>query len=113
MRRVLLVVLLVVACATGAAADSYEDAVSAYDRGDYTRAGQLLRPLAEQRHACAQINLGLIIYAKGRGVSQDLVRAQMWFTVSAEAMSSDEGRACLMFPDDMASRMTSAQIEKG
>ena len=112
MRRVLLVVFLVVACATGAAADSYEDAVSAYDRGDYIRAGQLLRPLAEQGHARAQGNLGLI-YAKGGGVSQDLVRAQMWFTVSAEEMSSDEGRASLMFLDDMASRMTAAQIEKG
>lgn len=58
MRRVLLVVLLVVACAIGAAADSYEDAVSAYDRGDYTRAGQLHRPLAEQRHAARRAILG-------------------------------------------------------
>jgi TPR repeat protein len=148
MRRVLFVVFLVVACATVAAADSYEDALSAFLRKDYAFEAQLFRPIAEQSNAKAQYNLGSmydkgldvsqdyqealkwyrkaaeqgharaqgnlgLIYAKGRGVSQDLVRAQMWFTVSAEAMSIDEGRASLMFPDNRASRMTAAQIEKG
>ena len=56
MRRILFAVILVVACATVAAADSYEDAVSAYNRGDYALAARLLRPLAEQGNASAQFN---------------------------------------------------------
>ena len=82
MRRFLFAVFLIVACATGAAADSYEDAVSAYDRGDYTRAAQLLRPLAEQGDALAQYNLG-VLYRKGRGVPQDDVQARQWYEKAA------------------------------
>ncbi len=50
----LFAVLLVVAWATGAAADSIEDVESAYQRGDYELAGQLLLSLAEQGDAGAQ-----------------------------------------------------------
>ncbi|THJ23047.1 MAG: sel1 repeat family protein [Nitrospira sp. CG24E] len=82
MRRFLFAVLLIVACATGAAADSYEDAVSAYERGDYTRAAQLLRPFAEQGDALAQYNLG-VLYRKGRGVPQDDVQARQWYEKAA------------------------------
>ena len=82
MRWFLFAVLLIVACATGAAADSYEDAVSAYDRGDYTRAAQLLRPFAEQGDALAQYNLG-VLYRKGRGVPQDDVQARQWYEKAA------------------------------
>ena len=82
MRRFLFAVLLIVACATGAAADSYEDAVSAYDRGDYIRAAQLLRPLAEQGDALAQYKLG-VLYRKGRGVPQDDVQARQWYEKAA------------------------------
>ena len=35
MRRFLFAVFMVVAGATGAAADSFEDGLSAYERGDY------------------------------------------------------------------------------
>ncbi len=82
MRYFLFAVFVVVACATGAAADSYEDAVSAADRGDYTRAAQLLRPLAEQGNALAQYNLG-VLYRKGRGMPQDDVQARQWYEKAA------------------------------
>ena len=67
MRRILFAVILVVACATGAAADTFEDADSAYTRGDYARAAQLIRRLAEQGHARAQANLG-VMHDRGKGV---------------------------------------------
>ena len=35
MRRIFLAVILVVACATGTAADSFEDARITFQRGDY------------------------------------------------------------------------------
>ena len=67
MRRFLFAVILVVACATSATADSIEEAVSAYDRGDYALAARLLRPLAEQGDAWAQFGLGML-YLNGQGV---------------------------------------------
>ena len=70
MRRVFFAVFLVVACATGAAADSFEDGFSAYDRGDDAQAMKLWRPLAAQGHAWAQHNLG-VMYDEGQGVPQD------------------------------------------
>ena len=60
MRRVLFAVFLIVACATGASADSLEDATSAFERKDYALAARLLRPLAEQGHAAAQEILGVM-----------------------------------------------------
>ena len=62
MRHVLFALFLVAACATIAAADPIEDAEAVYNRGDYTRAARLFRPLAEQGHAKAQFNLG-VMYA--------------------------------------------------
>ena len=111
MRRILFAVFLVVACATVAAADSNEEAKSAYGRGDYALAAQLFRSRAEQGDARAQNNLGGM-YTQGRGVSQNFVRAHMWFNVAAAALSGDEGKAAMKNRDHVASQMTAAQIEK-
>ena len=111
MRRILFAVFLVVACATVAAADSNEEAKSAYGRGDYALAAQLFRSSAEQGDARAQNNLGGM-YTQGRGVSQNFVRAHMWFNVAAAALSGDEGKAAMKNRDHVASQMTAAQIEK-
>ena len=83
MRRILFAVFLVVSCAAVAAADSIEEAESAYDRGDYTRAAQLFRPLAEQGNARAQNNLG-VMYRDGRGVPHSDTEAIVWFRKAAE-----------------------------
>ena len=56
MRRFLIAVFLVMACATGAVAGPTKDADSAYQLKDYMRAAQLYRPLAEQGRA----NLGVM-----------------------------------------------------
>ena len=83
MRRFFFTVFLVVACATVAAADSYEDALSAFMRKDFALAAQLFRPLAEQGNARAQYNLGLM-YDKGQGVPQDAQEAVKWYRKAAE-----------------------------
>ncbi len=48
----------------------FQEGVDAYERGDYDTALKEFRPLAEQGHASAQFNLG-IMYYKGQGVLQD------------------------------------------
>jgi TPR repeat protein len=87
MRRFLFAVFLVVACATVAAADAIGDAESTYNRGDYTKAARLLRPLADQGNARAQFNLG-VMYERGQGVPQFDTEAVQWYRLAA-----DEGYA--------------------
>ena len=58
-----------------------------YDRGwgvtqDYAEAVTWYRKAANQGHAAAQNNLGLL-YEDGRGVPQDYVQAHMWFNLAA------------------------------
>lgn len=88
MRHFLPTIFLVLACATSAGAaaivtaDSIEEAVFTYDRGEYTRAARLFTPLAEQGVASAQFYLGLM-HEKGRGLKQDYRTALTWFRKAA------------------------------
>jgi TPR repeat protein len=75
------IVLVVVVGATKAG--PFEDAVAAYEAGDYTAAYRLQRPLADQGFVKAQVNLG-IMYAHGHGVLQDDVEAIRWFQKAAD-----------------------------
>ena len=56
----------------------FKKGVQAYEGGDYAAALQEWRPLAEQGHADAQFNLG-IMYANGQGVPQDDAEAWKWW----------------------------------
>ena len=58
-------------------------AVAAYDRGDYATELRLLRPLAEQGDADAQLSLG-DMYGDGNGVPQDFTQATQWYRKAAE-----------------------------
>ena len=60
-----------------------DEAVAAYQRGDYASAFREFRPLAEQGNANAQYNLG-IMYDNGQGVSQDYAGAVKWFRKAAK-----------------------------
>jgi hypothetical protein len=60
----------------------WDEATSAYGRGDYTTAFQEWWPLAQAGDAKAQFNLGLM-YEKGRGVSQDYAQALTWYRRAA------------------------------
>ena len=50
--------------------DDFQDGFDAYDRKDYKTAYKLWLPLAEQGHAKAQHNLG-VMYGNGQGVPQE------------------------------------------
>ena len=52
-------------------------------RGDYATALKEFRALAEQGHAGAQTNLG-IMYYDGLGVTQDYIEAERWYRLAAE-----------------------------
>ena len=78
------------------------------DRGlakDYAEAARWYRMAAEQGHAMAQTLLGSS-YAKGRGVPQDYVLAHKWSNLGA----ANGGFGAAVDRDDVASRMTTAQI---
>jgi TPR repeat protein len=64
-------------------AGQFDDAVAAYERGDYASAFRLMKPLAENGDAKAQHNLG-VMYDRGRGIPQDHTKAWKWYRRAAE-----------------------------
>lgn len=61
-----------------ATAQTYDDANAAANRGDYSAALRIIRPLADRGNAKAQGFLGLM-YAEGWGVPQDYGEATKWY----------------------------------
>ncbi len=61
----------------------WDEAVAAYQRGDYATAIRKFRPLAEQGELGAQYNLGLM-YRNGQGVPQHDAEAVGWYRKAAE-----------------------------
>ncbi len=78
----MLLAVVVVLVAAPAWAD-FRAGVEAYNQGDYATALELFRPLAEQGHAKAQFNLG-VMYTLGEGVPQDDKEAVRWYRLAAE-----------------------------
>lgn len=75
---------LVAGADLGAIASSDLDAgYDAYERGDYSGAFRLWRPLAEAGNAEAQYNIGYM-YDYGEGLPVDDQQAIYWFTAAAE-----------------------------
>ncbi len=83
----------------------FEVGVEAWGRGDYDRAVQEFRLLAEQGHAQAQVNLG-IMYSQGRGVPKDSVQAYRWYTLAAGQGDDLAGK----FKDHLEKSMTLDQL---
>ena len=52
------------------------------------------------------------MYRKGEGVPQDVIRAHMWFSVAAAAVSGNDGNIAIKYRASVASKMTAAQIGK-
>ena len=69
-KHVIAAILLIGSFAAPVSAGPFEDAVAAYGKGNYATAQLLLRPLAEQGMARAQIMLG-VMYSRGQGVAQN------------------------------------------
>lgn len=77
-----LAVIGVLACSIVSARADYEDAVAAYERGDYATALNEFGPLAAKGHAKAQFNLGFM-YDNGEGIPANYVEAARWYRKSA------------------------------
>ena len=57
--------------------------IQSYKAGDYKKALEIFKPLAEQGSAAAQLNLGNM-YLYGEGVPQDYAEAVKWYRIAAE-----------------------------
>jgi TPR repeat protein len=68
--------------AAAAELDADYKAIAAYQKGDYTTALRLWRPLAERGNSDAQSVLG-DIYDQGQGVPQDHTAAVSWWRKAA------------------------------
>ena len=66
-----------------AAAQTFDEAVAAYERRDYAAAIRGFRVHAEQGTAGAQAALG-VIYDRGEGVPENNAEAVRWFRLAAE-----------------------------
>ncbi len=64
-------------------AGPFGDGVAAYDKGDYATAVRLLKLAADQGHARAQFNLGLM-YFNGEGVTQNYQEAARLYKLAAD-----------------------------
>lgn len=83
--------LLLMTGTFSASAQTYEEALAAYQRGDYATAYRGLRIHAAQGNASAQIYLGFM-YVTGTGIPQDRAEAAKWFRKAA-----DQGNAIAQF----------------
>ena len=78
---------------------------AAHDKGDYATALREWTPLAKQGNASAQYNLGYM-YANGKGVPQDYIRAHMWYNFAASSGHKNATKN----RDIVAKNMTPADI---
>ena len=74
---------LILLLSTQLLACSDREGLDAYERGDYIKALEIWRPLAEQGHSHQQYLLGFM-YKRGNGVPQDHEEAVKWFRKAAE-----------------------------
>jgi len=82
-KRILFIVTILSLCSSVARADGLEEAVEAYQKGNYAQVLEILRPLAAQGIASAQNNLGWM-YDEGKGVAQDYKEAMKWYRLAAK-----------------------------
>jgi hypothetical protein len=65
------------------AAGPIEDAEAAFNRGDYTTAMEILRPLAKRGDGGAEYDVG-VMYDQGFGVAQNQTEAAKWYRRAAD-----------------------------
>ena len=84
MKRLLLTAMTVLLLSVGtASAESFEDGIEAFNRGDYATAIKWFRQSAALGDASAQFSLGAM-YENGQGVAQDYAEAIKWFRLAAD-----------------------------
>ena len=88
-----------------ASGQTLQDGLDAYDKKNYKKALEILKPLAEQGDAKAQFNLGGM-YGLGKGVIQDYVEAHKWANVA----SANGHKKAIELRDNLEVLMTPSQI---
>jgi len=92
MRNLTAIICLAVALLIGNAgvawSADFQKGYAGYQSGDFATALREWTPLAEQRHADAQYNLGLM-YANGQGVPKNYKTAVKWYKLAAEQGDAD------------------------
>jgi TPR repeat protein len=83
MKKLLLILVLAVMFSSVARAGDYDDGAKAYQKRDYVTALTLFFPLADQGHATAQFNLG-VMHENGIGVIKDFKKSVGWYRLAAE-----------------------------
>jgi len=105
MKRAAFLCVTALVLITSVARADFEDGVKAARQGDYATALKEWKLLAEQGHASAQYNLG-VMYANGQGVPQDYIQAHMWWNLSAAQGDKD----AVHNRDIVASKMSPERI---
>lgn len=82
MKKYLFLPLFLLAFTSSVALAEFRNGMSAYQRGDYTRAFAIWLPLAEKGDAKSQNNLG-ILYRRGMGVLKNEKKAFTWYERAA------------------------------
>jgi len=79
---------------------------------NYKQAAIWYRKAADQGHADAQSNLGLM-YANGHGVPQDYVEVDKWFSIAALSATDESVRHPAVKSREIAeTKMTAAEIKE-
>ena len=78
----LLAILFFLGTTSFAASNPFDNALAAYERGDYVQAMKLFRQLAERGNQWAQRRVGSM-YAEGKGAPQDYQEAVKWYRLAA------------------------------
>jgi TPR repeat protein len=83
-KRLNIVAAAVLATLIGPAfAAPLDDAIAAYQRGDFAKAAALFKPLAESGDPQAEHNLGFLYHA-GKGVRKNDAQAMVWYRKAAD-----------------------------
>jgi predicted aspartyl protease len=99
LKHTIVAILLILSLAAHVAAGPSEDALVAYNRGDYAAALRLFQQSADQGSATAQFNVGTM-YANGQGVTQNYVEAVKWYDLAAnQGLAAAQHNLALMYAD--------------
>ncbi len=90
----------------------FDDGLAAAERGDYTSALRLWRPLADHGDADAQYNLGAM-YNNGDGVPRDYAEALRWHRKAADRGNGNaQFHLGLMYDRGLGTARSSAEAAK-
>lgn len=101
-----LILLLYLFLYSGLAAAGLDEATAAYKTGDYKAAAKEYKRLAYEGDAKAQFCIGWMYYT-GKGVTQNLVQAHKWASLSANYGEKESTE----FLELLVKKMTPSQVK--